>query len=155
MHFTYICYETQAKEAVTAWGLLFSGDKPGHKPKPKHRSTPKTSLQVTSHESQQVLGPHPLSARHGIRLCLQRKEEGCACLWDDNPIYWASQVALVVKDLPANAGDIRDTGLIPGLRRSPGGGHGNPLQYCLENPRDRGARRATVHGVSKELDTTE
>ena len=52
-------------------------------------------------------------------------------------IYWASQVALVVKNLPANAGDIRDIGLIPGLRRSPGGGHGNPFQYsCLENPMD-------------------
>ena len=47
----------------------------------------------------------------------------------------ASQVALVVKNLPASAGDIRDSGLIPGLGRSPGGGHGNPLQYSwLENP---------------------
>jgi len=47
----------------------------------------------------------------------------------------ASPVALVVKNLPANAGDIRDTGLIPGLGRSQGGGHGNPFQYyCLENP---------------------
>ena len=45
------------------------------------------------------------------------------------------QVALEVKNLPANAGDIRDAGLIPGSGRSPGGGHGNPLQYsCLENP---------------------
>ena len=52
----------------------------------------------------------------------------------------ASQVALVVKNLPANGGDIRDGGLIPGLGRSPGGGHGNPVQYfCLENPMDRGA----------------
>ena len=52
----------------------------------------------------------------------------------------ASQVAVVVKNLSANAGDIRDIGLIPGLGRSPGGGHGNPLQYsCLENPWDRGA----------------
>ena len=59
----------------------------------------------------------------------------------------ASQVALVVKNLPANAGDV---GLIPGLGRFPGGGHGNPLQYaCLENPMDRGAWRATVHGVAK------
>ena len=50
---------------------------------------------------------------------------------------WASQVALVVKDPPANAGDIREIGLIPGLGRSPGGGHGTPLQYsCLENPMD-------------------
>ena len=55
----------------------------------------------------------------------------------------------VVKNLPANAGD---TGSIPGLERSPGGQNGNPLQYsCLENPMDRGARRATVHGGHKEL----
>ena len=48
---------------------------------------------------------------------------------------WASQVALVVKDPPVNAGDIRDTGRIPGLERFPGGGQGNPLQCsCLENP---------------------
>ena len=47
---------------------------------------------------------------------------------------------LVVKNLPASAGDIRDTGSIPGLGRSPGEGRGNPLQYsCLENSRDRGA----------------
>ena len=47
----------------------------------------------------------------------------------------ASQVALVVKSLPASAGDVRDVGLIPGSGRAPGGGHGNPLQYsCLENP---------------------
>ena len=52
----------------------------------------------------------------------------------------ASQVALVVKNPPADAGDIRDGGLIPGVGRSPGGGHGNPVQYsCLENPMDRGA----------------
>ena len=68
---------------------------------------------------------------------------------------WASQVAPVVKNLPANAGDVRDAGLIPGLGRSAGGGHGNPLQYsCLENPRDRGAWRAMVHRVT-ELDVTE
>ena len=56
----------------------------------------------------------------------------------------------VVKNLPANAGRTRDTGLTPGLGRSPGGGHGNPFQYsCLGNPMDREARRATVHGVAK------
>ena len=61
-----------------------------------------------------------------------------------------SQGVLVVKNLPANAGDIRDTGSIPGLGRSTGKGHGNPLQYsCLENPMDRGAWWATVHGVAK------
>ena len=61
-----------------------------------------------------------------------------------------SQVTLVVKNQPANAGDIRDVGSIPELGRSPGGGHGNPLQYsCLENPMDRGAWQATVHRVAK------
>ena len=64
-------------------------------------------------------------------------------------VLWASQVALVAKNLPANAGDVRDLGSIPGLGKSPGGGHGNPLQYsCLENPMDRGAWLATVHGVA-------
>ena len=59
-------------------------------------------------------------------------------------------MALVVKNLHANAGDIRDVGSIPELGRSPGGGHGNPLQYsCLENPMDRGAWRATAHRVAK------
>ena len=56
----------------------------------------------------------------------------------------------MVTSLPASAGDIRDMGLIPGLGRSPGGGHGSPLQYsCLENPMDRGAWWATGHGVAK------
>ena len=65
-----------------------------------------------------------------------------------------SQVALVVKNLPANTEDVRDAGLILGLGRSPGEGNDNPLQYsCLENSRDRGACQATIHGVSKELDT--
>ena len=59
-------------------------------------------------------------------------------------------VALVVKNLPANIGDIRDVGSVPGLGRSLGGGHGNPLQYSrLENFMDRGAGWATVHGVAK------
>ena len=61
-----------------------------------------------------------------------------------------SQVALAVKNLPANAGDVRDVGLIPELGRSPGGGNGYPLQYsCLENPMDRRAWWATVHSVAK------
>ena len=59
-------------------------------------------------------------------------------------------VALAVKNLPANAGDIRDVGSILGLGRSLGGGNGNPLQYsCLENPMDREAWWAAVHGVTK------
>ena len=59
-------------------------------------------------------------------------------------------LALVVKNPPANAGELRDAGSIPGLGRSPGGENGNPLQYsCLESPMDREAWRATVHGVAK------
>ena len=63
---------------------------------------------------------------------------------------WAFQVVLVVENLPTNAEDIRDADLTPGLRRSPGGGHGNPLQYSyLGNPMDRRAWRATVHRIAK------
>ena len=61
-----------------------------------------------------------------------------------------SQVPLVVKNLPAHAGNVRDVGSIPGSGRSPGGGNGNPLQYsCLENSMNIGAWQATVHGVTK------
>ena len=57
----------------------------------------------------------------------------------------------MVKNLPANEGD---SGLIPGSGRSPGEGNGNPLQYsCLGNPKDRETWQATVHGITKELDT--
>ena len=62
----------------------------------------------------------------------------------------ASQGALVLRNPPANAGDIRDVGSIPGWGRFPGEGHGNPLQYpCMENPRDRGAWWLTVHWVAQ------
>ena len=62
----------------------------------------------------------------------------------------ASQEALVIKNLPGNAGDERDVGLIPGLGRSLGEGHGDPLQYsCLGNPMDQGAWWATVHVVAE------
>ena len=58
--------------------------------------------------------------------------------------------ASIVKNLPANAEDIRDMGSTPGLERSPGGGNSNPLQYsCLENPTDRGAWQAIVHSGSQ------
>ena len=63
---------------------------------------------------------------------------------------WASQVELVAKNPPANAGDIRDMGLIPGSGRSPGEGHNSPLQYsCLENPMNSGAWQAIVHRVAE------
>ena len=59
-------------------------------------------------------------------------------------------MALGVKNPPANAGDVRDAGLIPGLGRSPGIGNGNSLQYsCLEDSMDRGAWQAAVHRVAK------
>ena len=78
------------------------------------------------------------------------------CLFDN----WysnseASQVALVVKSPPANAGDVRGAGLIPGQGRFPGGGHGNPLQYsCLENPPEQRSL-AGYSQAYRELDTTE
>ena len=71
----------------------------------------------------------------------------CVCVYGEGGTF---QVSLVVKNLPANAGELRDAGSIPGLGRSPRGGNGNPLQYSgLENPTDRGAWQAIVHGVEK------
>ena len=59
---------------------------------------------------------------------------------------------LVVKNLPANARDVRNASSVPGLGRYSEGGNGNPLQYsCLENPTDRGIGWATIHGVAKSL----
>ena len=93
---------------------------------------------VSPHQSQETVGALPPS--HHLRI---RR---------DHAYKWAFQVALVVKNQPSNAGDIRDTGSIPGSGRSPGGGHGNPLQYSYqENFMVRGVCRATVHGVTKSL----
>ena len=79
-----------------------------------------------------------------------RLETDCIDNWKSVYLFWASQVALVVKNPPANARDVRDTSSIPGSGRSPGREHGNPVWYsCLENPMDRGAWQATVHGVAK------
>ena len=71
---------------------------------------------------------------------------------------WNIQVVLVVKSLPTNVADIRDVGSIPGLGRSPRGGHGNPLHYsCQENPMDRGTWNMAGYGPRghRESDTTE
>ena len=69
---------------------------------------------------------------------------------EEERMVGASQLALVVKNPPANAGDIRDTSSIPGLGRSSGAGRGNTLQYsCLQNPMDRGAWQATVPRIAK------
>ena len=101
-----------------------------------------------------------------MRFCRCSYHQSCNCLIQVFCIFYnlytpnflgasASQVVLVVKTPPANAGGVRDTGSIPGSGRSPGGGHGNPLQYsCLENPMDRGVWSATLHGVA-ELNMTE
>ena len=68
----------------------------------------------------------------------------------------SSKVALVVKNLPANAGNARDAGSIPGSGRSPGGGHGNPLQYpCLENPHGQRSLAGYCPWGHKESDMTE
>ena len=86
-------------------------------------------------------------AKWGLFLCLRVVAVSFAKMYD-----WlqASQVALVVTTPPADAGYPGDASLIPRLERSPGRGHSNPLQYsCLENPMDRGAWWATVHGVAK------
>ena len=64
-------------------------------------------------------------------------------------------MVLLLKNPFANAGDARDVSSIPGSGRSSGVGSGNPLQSCLENPMDRGAWQATVHGDHKELDMTD
>ena len=74
----------------------------------------------------------------------------CITYWNKMSSAEGSQVALVVKNLPASARDIRDVGSIPGSGRYPGGGHDIPLQYtCLENTMDGSAWQATVHGVAK------
>ena len=68
---------------------------------------------------------------------------------------WGFSGGSVVKNLPANAGSTDSRVLVPGSRRPPRGGNGNPLQYsCLGNPMDRGACQAAVHGVAKESDMT-
>ena len=70
--------------------------------------------------------------------------------------FRASQVVLLEKNLPVKAGDIRDTGLIPGSGGSPGGGHGNPLQYsCLENPHGQSSLAGYSSWGHKESDMTE
>ena len=93
-------------------------------------------------------------SRSHVRLCsLLSSQHLAQCRGENKPSlrsYWVSQVALVVKNLLVDVGDIRDASLIPRLGRSSGGEHGNPLQYsCLGNSMERGAWRATVHGVTK------
>ena len=89
----------------------------------------------------------------GIRVYRTKCNHICSphpVLPPNHLFIWASRVVLVVKNPPANAGNARDSGSIPGSGRSPGRGNGNPLQYsCLENSMGRGVWRARVHGVTK------
>ena len=78
----------------------------------------------------------------------QISEQSNDCILYESNIWPGFPAGSVVKNLPDNARDARDAGSIPGSERSPGEGHGNPLQYsCLKNPRDRGAWQ--THGVAK------
>ena len=86
-------------------------------------------------------------------FCYSRFQSLCQAF--KSVILWASQLALVVRHSPASAEDLREASSIPELRRSPGGRHDNSLQYCLKNPKDRGAWQASVHRVAKRSDTTE
>ena len=81
---------------------------------------------------------------------MEIQDQGKLKLYSSYALTRASQVRLVVQNLPTRAGDIRDASSTPGSGRSPGGGHDNPLQCsCLENPTDRGAWWATVHGIAQ------
>ena len=93
------------------------------------------------HSQDKISGKSIQTYNSSIKMCIYIK------VTQEN---WASQVALVVKNPPANAGDARDACSILGLGRSPGVGNGNLLQYSyLENSMDRGTWLATVHGVAK------
>ena len=88
--------------------------------------------------------------------CLVQPQLTCASLLSSGGLSRVSQVALVVKNLTANAGDIRDVGSILGSGRPPGGGHGNPLQYsCLENPHGQRSLEGYSPKGHKESDITE
>ena len=110
---------------------------------PNSSQPPQRGVFVTIHEPSWTHYYHP-------KFVIEIKLHSWCCTFCGFGHTWASQVVLVVKNPPANAGDFRDSGSIPGSGRPPGGGNGNPLQYsCLENPMNRGAWQATVHGVAK------
>ena len=110
-------------------------------------SWPLSHLKVRCTFLMRPLGRRDLKKETGVGWGTEGPRPGI-CL-ESRPSHWPSQVALVVKNLPVNAGDKRDTGSIPGLGKSLGGGNGNPLQYsCPENSMDRGAWWARVPGVT-------
>ena len=116
------------------------------------RSQPKPHPFPMSSPSQGLPLSAPALLHHPTPPHCPRPQAGTGSFpWSVNQSR-VSQVALAVKNPPANAGDAGDKGSVPASGRSPGGGHGNPLQYsCLENPMDRGAWQAIVHGVAKSL----
>ena len=84
------------------------------------------------------------------RILVDHSPWGCQESDTTEWLHFHFHVVLMVKKLPANTGDIREVGSVPGLGKSSGGGHGNPLQYsCLENPMNRGAWWAQVHRVTE------
>ena len=96
--------------------------------------------------------PHGQRSLVGYRVCGLTKSQTLLSKYAQHTQdrVWGFLVGSVVKNPPASAGDIRDAGLIPGLGRSPGRRHGNPLQYsCLENLMNRGAWWATVYWVAE------
>ena len=121
----------------------------------------------SSHESQSAWSPTErartcvvlepcveLVCRGCVYFCSQECPEQdcpeCPAFVDSSTVSEGSPGGTSGEEPRANAGDMKDVGLISGLGRSPGEGHGNPLQYsCLENPMDRGAWRATVHSVTQ------
>ena len=116
--------------------------------------------QSYSHRSKQISESHmlPMACHCGLSRSRVKIKPRCdADYWmdgeprhSDSGRHLSQEVVLVVKNPPANSGYIRDVGSVPGSGRSPGGGHGNPLQYsCQGNPTERGAWRAIVHGVAK------
>ena len=114
----------------------------------------KTLRQFGARECWSLILAHKRKLLNFLELCIPAVKynfvvaQSCLTLCD--PMDWASQAALVIKNPPTNARDVRYAGSIPGSGRSPGEGNGNPLQYsCLEKPMDRGAWQPTVHGVTK------
>ena len=96
--------------------------------------------------------PHFSFSRVNLKNLQNFSQSSTFVQWELQASHMASQVALVVKDSPANARDVRDAGLIPGSGRSPGGGHGNPLQYsCLKNPWTEEPARLQSIGSQTEI----